>query len=178
MKVLGLLAFGVLTTTSMWVYWTLHTGPFRPFQDALAAAFPHSSPRVDGGQQKMHKGTPRILRVVMRVDFDPTADSARGEKVVDSVEQIAGQYLDLSGVRGAGSRFLFQGVPEKDVRQKEFTRHLPAAPVLGKSAADRPKSQGSPTAKSRRNRKRLPVQNLPDRNLRSSRLQVWPCALN
>ncbi|HET6326373.1 MAG TPA: hypothetical protein VFG04_16990 [Planctomycetaceae bacterium] len=132
--VLGMLAFGVLTTTSMWVYWTLHTGPFRPFQDALAAAFPHSSPRVDGGQQKMHKGTPRILRVVMRVDFDPTADAARGEKVVDSIEQIAGRYLDLSTYDEL-EVYLFEGVPEKDVRQQEFTRHLGSAAVSEKAHA-------------------------------------------
>ncbi|HEV7999624.1 MAG TPA: hypothetical protein VGP63_07080 [Planctomycetaceae bacterium] len=132
--VLAMLAFGVLTTTSMWVYWTLHTGPFRPFQDAIAAAFPHSSPRVDGGQRKMHKGTPRILRVVMRVDFDPTTDAARGEQVVDSVEQIAGQYLDLSTYEDL-ELFLFQGVPEKDVRQQEFTRHLRSAAVSERSAA-------------------------------------------
>jgi hypothetical protein len=129
--VLAMLAFGVLTTSSMWVYWTLHTGPFRPFQDALAAAFPHSSPRVDGGQRKMHKGTPRILRVVMRVDFDPSADAANGEKVVDSVERIADQYLDLATYQEL-EVFLFQGVPEKEVRQQEFTRHLPSTATSGK----------------------------------------------
>ncbi len=77
--VLGMLAFGTLTTAAMWVYWTLHVGPFRPLQDAIAAAFPHSSPRVDGGQRKMHKGTPKILRIVMRVDFDPVVETSRGE---------------------------------------------------------------------------------------------------
>ncbi len=141
--VLGMLAFGVLTTTSMWVYWTLHTGPFRPFQDALAAAFPHSSPRVDGGQRKMHKGTPKILRVVMRVDFDPTADVARGEKVVDSIEQIAGRYLDLSTYDELEVH-LFEGVPEKEVRQQEFTRQLGAAAVSEKThAASRQSAKSS-----------------------------------
>jgi len=125
--VLAMLAFGVVITGSMWVYWTLHTGPFRPLQDALAAAFPNSSPRVDGGQRKMHKGTPKILRVVLRVEFDPTADTARGERVVDSVQQIAGQHLDLNAYDEL-EVFLFQGVPEKDVRQQEFKRTLsPAA---------------------------------------------------
>ena len=81
--VLGLIAFGVLTTGALWTYWNLHVGPFRPMQDALAVTFPHSSPRVDGGQRKMHKGTPKVLRVVMRVDFDPVLEPARGETVVD-----------------------------------------------------------------------------------------------
>jgi hypothetical protein len=70
----------------------------------------------------------------MRVDFDPTTDAARGEQVVDSVERIAGQHLDLSGYEEL-ELFLFQGVPEKDVRQQEFTRHLRSAAGSGRSAA-------------------------------------------
>jgi hypothetical protein len=128
--VLGMLAFGVLTTSTMWIYWTLHVGPFRPFQDALAAAFPHSSPRVDGGQRKMHKGTPKILRVVMRVEFDPVAELARGEDVVDVVEQIARKHLDLDAYEEL-EVFLFQGVPEQEVRQQEYKRTLRPS---GKSA--------------------------------------------
>jgi hypothetical protein len=130
--VLGMLVFGVLTTSSMWIYWTLHVGPFRPFQDALAAAFPHSSPRVDGGQRKMHKGTPKILRVVLRVEFDPVTESARGEEVVNVVEQIARKHLDLDAYEQL-EVFLFQGVPEQEVRQQEYKRILPRAAKSGKS---------------------------------------------
>jgi hypothetical protein len=130
--VLGMLAFGVLTTSAMWIYWTLHVGPFRPFQDALAAAFPHSSPRVDGGQRKMHKGTPRILRVVMRVEFDPVNELARGEGVVDVVEQIARKHLDLDAYEELDV-FLFQGVPEQEVRQQDYKRTLRPAGKSGKS---------------------------------------------
>ncbi len=121
--VASLIGFGVLTTTAMWVYWTMHVGPFRPMQDAIAAAFPHSSPRVEGGQHKMHKGTPKILRVVMRVDFDPERESGRGEEVVNVVQQIASKYVDL-GAYEELEVFLYQGVPEKDVRQQEFKRAL------------------------------------------------------
>ncbi len=130
--VLGMLAFGLLTTSAMWVYWTLHVGPFRPFQDALAAAFPHSSPRVDGGQHKMHKGTPKILRVVMRVEFDPVNEASRGEQVVNVVEQIARKHLDLDAYDELNV-FLFQGVPEQEVRQQEYTRNLHPAAESGKS---------------------------------------------
>jgi hypothetical protein len=121
--VLGMLAFGTLTTATMWVYWTLHVGPFRPLQDAIAAAFPQSSPRVDGGQRKMHKGTPKILRIVMRVDFDPVVETSRGEEVVTTVEQIAGEYLDLNQYEELDV-YLYQGVPEQIVKQQEYTRTL------------------------------------------------------
>jgi|HubBroStandDraft_6_1064221.scaffolds.fasta_scaffold131795_2 hypothetical protein len=130
--VLALLAFGVLTTSAMWIYWTLHVGPFRPFQDSLAAAFPHSSPRVDGGQRKMHKGTPKILRVVMRVEFDPVTELARGEEVVSVVEQIARKHLDLDAYEEL-EVFLFQGVPEQEVRQEEYKRTLRPSAKSGKS---------------------------------------------
>jgi hypothetical protein len=139
--VLGMLAFGVLTTSAMWIYWTLHVGPFRPFQDALAAAFPHSSPRVDGGQRKMHKGTPRILRVVMRVEFDPVKELARGEGVVDVVEQIARKHLDLDAYEQL-EVFLFQGVPEQEVRQQEYKRTLRPSGNSGKS--EKPSQNAGP----------------------------------
>jgi hypothetical protein len=121
--VIGMLAFGLATTACMWTYWTLHTGPFRPLQDAIAAAFPHSSPRVEGGQHKMHKGTPLVLRIVMRVDFDPVTQTAHGEEVVDSVEKIASQHVDLAAYDELDV-FLFQGVPEQEVRQQEYDRVL------------------------------------------------------
>jgi hypothetical protein len=121
--VLAMLAFGTMTTATMWIYWTLHVGPFRPLQDAIAAAFPHSSPRVDGGQRKMHKGTPKILRIVMRVEFDPTKETNRGEAVVDAVEKIARQHVDLDAYEKL-ELYLFQGVPEQDVRQQEYSREL------------------------------------------------------
>ena len=127
--VLGMIAFGMLTTATMWVYWTLHVGPFRPLQDAIAAAFPHSSPRVDGGQRKMHKGTPKILRIVMRVEFDPVSETSRGEEVVTAVEQIARKHLDMSQYEELDV-YLFQGVPEQSVKQHEYTRTLRCSPSL------------------------------------------------
>ena len=34
--VLAMFLFGITATAGLWGYWTLHTGPFRPLQDALA----------------------------------------------------------------------------------------------------------------------------------------------
>lgn len=137
--VLGMLAFGVLTTSSMWIYWTLHVGPFRPFQNALAAAFPHSSPRVDGGQRKMHKGTPKILRVVLRVEFDPVTESARGEQVVDLVEQIA-QAPRSGRVRGAGS-LLVPGRPREGGAAAGIQTGVPPSSKVGEIGEGPPELQ-------------------------------------
>ena len=137
--VIGMLAFGLATTAGMWAYWTLHTGPFRPLQDAIAAAFPHSSPRVEGGQHKMHKGTPLVLRIVMRVDFDPVTEKSHGEEVVDSVEKIASQHINLAAYDELDV-FLFQGVPEQEVRQQEYNRilHAPEASTKSEKSAQSP----------------------------------------
>jgi hypothetical protein len=115
--------FGIAMTGTLWIYWTLHTGPFRPFQDALAAEIPHSVPRVEGGQHKMHKGTPHVLRVTLRVEFDPVRETTKGEKIVDRVEKIAARFVDLSQY-DVLQVFLYHGVPEKSLLQKEYTRNL------------------------------------------------------
>ena len=121
--VFGMFAFGIGATGSLWLYWTLHTGPFRPLQKALAAEFPHSVPRVEGGQRKMHKHTPRILRVTLRVDFDPETETSRGQRVLDRIEEIARQHVDLSSY-DVLEAYLFQGVPESALRQKEYQHDL------------------------------------------------------
>jgi hypothetical protein len=134
--VVGMIAFGILTTAGMWIYWTLHVGPFRPLQDAIAVAFPHSSPRVEGGRHKMHKGTPKILRVVMRVEFDPVLERARGEDLVNVVQGIAGQHIDLASYDELHV-VLFHGVPEQEVQQQEFERvlHPPAGSTESKKSS-------------------------------------------
>ncbi len=121
--VFGMFAFGLAATGFLWVYWTLHTGPFRPLQLALAKEYPHSVPRVEGGQRKMHKRTPMILRVTLRVDFDPETETSRGERVLGRVEEIARQHLDLSAYERL-EVYLYEGVPENALRQKEYQRDL------------------------------------------------------
>jgi hypothetical protein len=121
--VIGMFTFGIAATATLWIYWTLHTGPFRPLQDALAAEFPGSLPRVDGGQRKMHKGTPKILRVVLKVDFDPVTDTRQGQQVLDRVEELARHHIDLN-VYDFLDVYLYQGVPESVLREKEFERTL------------------------------------------------------
>lgn len=81
--VVGMFAFAAAATAVLWVYWKLHVGPFVPLQEALAAEFPGSKPRVEGGQRKMSRGTPRILRITMQVDFDPQREKRKAEQLAD-----------------------------------------------------------------------------------------------
>jgi hypothetical protein len=121
--VIAMFVFGITATAALWTYWALHTGPFRPLQDALAKEFPGSVPRVDGGQRKLRKGMPTILRAVLRVNFDPVTETAKGEQILARVEQLSRQYVDL-GQYDVIDVYLYQGVPEQEIREREFERKL------------------------------------------------------
>ena len=115
--VLAMFAFGLVATGGMWLYWELHTRPFRPLQEAIVQAFPGSNPRVQGGQAKMHKGTPRILRIVMRVDFDPVSQADRAQQVASQVAALARRHQDLSRYDHIEVG-LFQPLAEQDPRMR------------------------------------------------------------
>lgn len=87
--VIGMFGFGTVLMVLLALYWHFHTAPFRPLQNALAAEFPGSLPRVEGGQHKKHRDTPKILRIALRTDFDPTAASVR-RRVAAMVRRIVG----------------------------------------------------------------------------------------
>jgi hypothetical protein len=123
--VLGMIAFAVLVTGSMYVYWNLHTAPFRPLQEALAAEYKGSHPLVQGGQVKMHKGTPRILRIVLRVEFDPNDEGEQKtvDKMVDRIIQLAGEYHDLTQYDTVEIHLAWIR-PEKKTLEREITRDV------------------------------------------------------
>lgn len=65
----------------MFLYWELHTRPFRALQMAIGARHENSMPRVIGGKNKSHKPQSQArLRMIIAVDFDPTQGLPRPEK--------------------------------------------------------------------------------------------------
>jgi len=73
--VIGMFAMGITATSLLYVYSSLHLGPFRPLQDAIVAEFPGSAPRVDGGRKRLNEDSPTILRILMKTEIDPDSDS-------------------------------------------------------------------------------------------------------
>ncbi len=108
----GMFLFAVLVTAGLWGYWELHTRPFRPLTNALADHYPGSAPRVEGGKHGLHRATPRVLRVVLRVSFDPLQEEQKFQQQVQEVLQLAGQYQDLSGYQECHIH-LFRQLPEQ-----------------------------------------------------------------
>ncbi len=94
--VIGMFAFAITATAILWYYWTLHTAPFIPLQRAIVDEFADSAPRVEGGQRKIHKGTPRILRVTMKVGFNPQTDEEQAAQTADRIVELADEHLDLA----------------------------------------------------------------------------------
>lgn len=120
--VLAMFLFGLAATATLWAYWHYHTAPFRPLQEAIAAEFAESVPKVDGGQRKMHERTPRLLRIIMRVDFDPT-DDGRARQVADRVLELVRKHQDISTYETL-ELHLYQGVPEEEIRERTLRRAL------------------------------------------------------
>ena len=80
--VAAMFAMGITLTGLLYAYSTLHLGPFRPLQDAIAQEFPGSAPRIDGGKKKPHKNTPTILRILVKTEVDPLSERE------ESVQQL------------------------------------------------------------------------------------------
>lgn len=97
--VIAMFALGIVATGILWTYWQLHLMPFMPLQEALVREFEDSRPHVEGGTRKMHKGTPSILRIVMRVPFDPTledeATEAQLRSLFETTRTLAAQHTEL-----------------------------------------------------------------------------------
>ena len=122
--VLGMFGFGILATGFLYVYWQWQTAPFMPLQMTLAAAFENSSPRVEGGQRKMHQNTPVILRVVMRVPFDPVQDQRAARRYLLDVGRVIQQEINLTQYDQLDLH-LYKPDPEREIQQKTYSEQIP-----------------------------------------------------
>lgn len=125
--VIAMFGLAITATSILWFYWDMHLMPYMPLQEALATEFEDSSPRVDGGQRKIHKGTPMILRVVMRVPFDPTSSEVDIQNQIESriarTKELAITHTELEKFQTLEVHMYFQ-IKEKTIKQKTFEKSL------------------------------------------------------
>ena len=114
---------GILATSFLYGYWTLHLMPFMPLQEAIVAEFPGSAPRVDGGRKKMHKDTPLILRIAMKSEIDPLsevpADLQEMEKIRTRVAALAESLKPLPGMQLL-ELHVYRLVEEDNIRKRSW----------------------------------------------------------
>jgi hypothetical protein len=122
--VIGMFALAILATTIIFVYWDLHTKPFRPLTEAIGREFRHSLPKVEGGR---HKGSANTLRVSLRVPFVPIESTPEARKMVNRVVELAREHADLAQFELLEVH-LIQLAPEQMAVQKSF--EFPVTRVL------------------------------------------------
>lgn len=93
-------ALGILATAALWIFWTKHLEPFMPMQLALNERFEGATARVDGGQRQLHKGTPSVLSVRIKVPFDPNDDAS-----AEQTQEVVDECVRLSGIHVAEMQF-------------------------------------------------------------------------
>lgn len=114
---------GILATSFLYAYWTLHLMPFMPLQEAIVAEFPGSAPRVDGGQKKMHKDTPLILRIAMKSELDPLSENAEDQlkmaRMRNRVAELSRSLDPLPGVELL-ELHIYKLVEEEAIRKRSW----------------------------------------------------------
>ena len=120
--VIGLLAFGVVATGTLWIYSKLELAPFLPLRKALHEEFPESKPRVEGGR---HRNQPPLLRVVMQVDFTPSEADPRVTKIYERVVALAKQHVNLADYENFELhlvRYIPQQNPERILIERKISK--------------------------------------------------------
>lgn len=124
--VIVMFLFASFATSLLWYYWYYHNAPFVPLQKALAEEFIGCQPRVDGGQRKMHLGTPKLLWVILRMPFKPDDDPSRSRKVAERVRDLVREKLPPDDFESLTVR-LFFGEPERVLHKLDFEFSLATA---------------------------------------------------
>lgn len=114
--VVAMFLMGLAATAVMFLYWDLHTKPFRPLTEAIGRTFKSSLPKVEGGR---HKKGPMTLRIAMRVPFPPEVDETAAQETLATVKELIRKHADLTGYEKVQIHF-FQMVPEAAAKSRFF----------------------------------------------------------
>ncbi len=129
---LGIFVLAIAASASVWIFSYYHAKPFQPLQTAIHRAFPKAYPQVQGGQRRMHRNTPKTLRITMQVGFDPEPREADEQVavVVTRLEELARQHLDFPSFE-IFEIHLVRRVPEHKSKTRTVTREIPVPSASG-----------------------------------------------
>ena len=121
--VIAVLLYSGVIVGLLWAFAVIDRAPFQKVEHALAAEFPDSLPKVRGGREKGDESKPMLLRIVMRVPFNPEGDEQQAEKIADRVFEIARANHDTAPYDEVEID-LFQARPEQEILQRTIHRKL------------------------------------------------------
>lgn len=127
--VVGMFLFAAVFIAVLWTYTWYHRVPFAGLQSALAERFPGSTPKVEGGQRKIHQDTPKILRIILKVDFNPRLDEERTEQFAGEVIEFTRRNYDV-GAYEILEIHLFQLQPEREIIRWSTERKVAELPPV------------------------------------------------
>ncbi|MBS0205835.1 MAG: hypothetical protein JSS49_23275 [Planctomycetes bacterium] len=133
--VIGMLVLGVIAVSLLFVYFELHTGPFRPLREAIGREFRHSRPNVEGGRVK-GRG-PMILRISLSVPFDPVVEEQKATEINTRILEIARNYQDLPSFEQVQIN-LINFVPESTAKRRTFDFTGAGVPIVKPTNSTRP----------------------------------------
>jgi hypothetical protein len=115
--VIGMFLLGLFLTLLLFIYFELHTRPFRPLREAIGREFKHSRPNVEGGRVK-GRGQ-QTLRISLSVPFDPFTDEKQAAERNERILQLAREYQDLPSYEKVQIN-LIQFVPQSEAKRRTF----------------------------------------------------------
>ena len=115
--VVGMLMLGTFMVSLLFIYFELHTRPFRPLREAIGREFRHSRPNVEGG--KLKGRGPNILRMSMSVPFDPDIELQQSQERTKRVLVIAAGYHNLANYDQVQVNLIYF-VPEGEPKRRSF----------------------------------------------------------
>ena len=115
--VIGMFLLGLTLTSLLFLYFELHTKPYRPLREAIGREFRHSRPNVEGGRVKGRGAT--ILRISLSVTFDPFVEEQQAAERNQRLLEIAREYQDLRTFDKVQINQI-QFIPESDAKRRTF----------------------------------------------------------
>ncbi|MEZ6040246.1 MAG: hypothetical protein R3C20_07055 [Planctomycetaceae bacterium] len=132
--VVAMFTLGFTATGLLFLYWNLHLLPYMPLQEAIVAEFEDSAPRVEGGKRKLHnEDSPMLLRIVMRVPYDPTVEDTptriKLDATVDRLKELAREKIPVDAFREFQLMevHLYHPIREKEIRELTIESQLTAS---------------------------------------------------
>lgn len=130
--VMAMFIMGGIATATIYIYWDLHTKPFRPLTEAIGREFKNSLPKVEGGR---HKKGPLTLRITVRVPFLPDSAGEASQRMVNRLTELAREQTKLAEFEEFHVH-LVQMAPEQLAKEAEF--NFPAPEVAERLPFDLP----------------------------------------